>query len=107
MSTPASGILGGAPYGLDQVAVSRSLGPRDNGVMLECTAAGLTLTVPNDLPAGFGCSIIPNGTTSVATSGGTLLNGSTSTLTRLASGNAIFAIAQRPSLATSYVVTGS
>lgn len=89
------------------VAASRDLTAADNGKTLECTNSGLTLTVPLGLGSNFGCAIIPNGTTSIASSGGTLLNGATSTLTRAASGNAAVAIIPRISAVNSYVVTGS
>lgn len=87
---------------------SRALTAADNGMHLECTAT-VTLTVPSGLPAGFRCDVIPNGTTSIATSGGALVNGAGTTLTRLAAtaANAIVTIAQRASAANSYVVTGS
>lgn len=93
-------------YATTAVATSRALTDADNGKTLECTAT-VTLTVPPGLMSNFGCAIIPNGTTSIASSGGALLNGATSTLTRAASSNAIFAIVPRASAANSYVVTGS
>lgn len=89
------------------VPSSRALTDADNGKTLECTAADLTLTVPISLGAHFGAAVIPNGTTSVASSGGALLNGATSTLTRAAASNAIFGIVARISVADSYVVSGS
>jgi hypothetical protein len=89
------------------VGASRPLTAADNGLTLECTAATLTLSVPAGLGANFGCAVIPNGTTSIASSGGTLLNGATSTVTRAAASNAIFALVPRSSAVDSYVVTGS
>jgi len=89
-----------------QVSGSRDIAATDNGQTLECTTT-VTLTVPLGLPAGFGCAVIPSGTTSIASSGGTLLNGATTTLTRAASTNAIIAIVSRGSAADSYVVTGT
>ncbi len=89
------------------VAASRALTAADSGKVLECTAADLTLTVPAGLPATFGCRVIPNGTTSIARSGGALLNGAGTTLTRLDSANAVVEIIARISAADSYVVTGA
>lgn len=88
------------------VSVSRDLNASDNGQTLECTAT-VTLTVPTGLPAGFQCAILPSGTTSIASGGGTLLNGATSTLTRADSSNAVFAIIGLASAANSYKVSGS
>lgn len=88
------------------VATSRALAAADNGKVLECTAT-VTITVPIGLPSMFGCVIIPSGTTSIASSGGALLNGATTTLTRAAASNAMFAITGRKSATDSYVVTGS
>jgi hypothetical protein len=93
-------------YDTTEVASSRDLTNADNGKTLECTGT-VTLTVPINLQSNFGCAIIPNGTTSIASSGGALLNGATSTLTRAAASNAVFAIVPRASAANSYVVTGS
>lgn len=89
------------------VGASRDLTAEDNGNTLECTAGGLTLTVNTGLPAGFACTVIPSGTTSIASGGGTLLNGATSTLTRADSANVIFGIVGRASVANSYVVNGT
>lgn len=120
-STPASGGLlpvyidpntgslvseaGNSLSGVITVATSRALTAADNGATLECTAT-VTLTVPEGLPAGFGCAVIPSGTTSVARSGAALLNGAGTTLTRAAASNAMFAITARASAVDSYVVTG-
>lgn len=87
------------------VATSRALTAADNGATLECTAT-VSLTVPAGLPANFGCAVMPFGTTSVVSGGGTLLNGATTTLTRTAASNGMFAITARASVANSYVVTG-
>lgn len=87
------------------VSNSRTLTAADNGLTLECTAT-VTLTVPVGL-ANFGCAIIPSGTTSIASDGTALLNGGTSTVTRAAGSNALFAIQCRASAVDSYVVTGS
>ena len=54
----------------------------------------------------LGVVIIPNGTTSVASSGGVLLNGATSTVARDATLNAAFAVIPRTAV-NSYVVTGN
>jgi len=88
------------------VASSRALTAADNGNTLEC-AAGITVTVPAGLGANFGVAIeVPAGTVSIASSGGALLNGATTTLTR-ASTNIMFAIVARASATDSYSVTGS
>jgi hypothetical protein len=87
------------------VAASRAITAQDNGAVLECTAVGVTLTVPAGLPAGFAVLAIPSGTTTIASSGGALLNGATASLTRSAAANAAFSILPR-SAADSYVVTG-
>ena len=97
---------GNAAFGTTAVASSRALTDADNGKTLECTAT-VTLTVPTGLMSNFGCAIIPNGTTSIASSGGALIQGATTTLTRAAATNAIFAIVPRASAANSYVVTGT
>lgn len=97
---------GNDAFGTTAVASSRALTDADNGKTLECTGT-VTLTVPTGLMTNFGCAIIPNGTTSVASSGGALINGATTTLTRAASANAVFAIVPRASAANSYVVTGA
>jgi hypothetical protein len=100
-----SGVIAGGAT--TQVASSRALTSDDNGQTLECTAGSITLTVPAGLDRNFGCAIIPNGTTSIASSGGALLNGATTTLTRAAATNALLAIVARASAIDSYVVTGS
>ena len=87
------------------VGTSRSLTAADDGCVIDVTANGVTLTVPVSLPTSFACIVLPTGTTSVASSGGTLLNGATSTIAREAGGNASFAILPRTT-ANSYVVTG-
>lgn len=94
------------PTACSTEATSRALTSADNGKTLEVTAT-ITLTVPVGLPTGFACAIIPSGTTSIASSGGALLNGATTTLTRAATGNTLVAIVGRASAADSYVVTGS
>ena len=88
------------------VGTTRALTNSDNGKILECTTT-VTLTVPTGLTAGFSCIVIPSGTTSIASSGGALLNGATTTVTRTATTNAIFAIQGRASASDSYVVSGS
>lgn len=88
------------------VAASRNLTAADNGNTLDCTAAGITLTIPSGVLLTLGVVIIPNGTTSVASSGGVLLNGATSTVARDATLNAAFAVIPRTAV-NSYVVTGN
>lgn len=100
---------GGAPLSVGgattTVSSSRALTALDNGNTLEVTADGVSLTMPAGLPANFGVAVIPFGTTSIVSSGGTLLNGATTTLVRLASLNSMFAITARASASNSYVVT--
>ena len=72
LTTPAQAAL---------VGTTRALTNSDNGQVLECTTT-VTLTVPTGLTAGFSCIVIPSGTTSIASSGGALLNGATTTVTR-------------------------
>lgn len=96
---------GGAGSVPAAVAASRSLSNADNGKVLEC-ATTLTLTLPAGLEPGFACVVIPNGTTSIAVSGGASINGAATTLTRAAATNRMFAI-QSLSSADSYVVSGA
>ncbi len=96
-----------SPTGVLGVQSSRSLNQGDNGMTLEVLADGVTLTVAPGLTPDFACAVIPNGTTSIASSGGVLLNGATSTLTRAAASNTLFGIQARASAVSSYVVTGS
>ena len=93
--------------GVNGVTASRALVESDNGQIIECLSAGITLTVPSGLSSNWNCQVIPNGTTSIASSGGTLLNGATTTLTRATASNPLFAIVSRMSAKGSYVVTGS
>jgi hypothetical protein len=97
--------IGGATTSL--VSASRSISNIDSGLTLECTADAVTLTIPSGLAAGFTCTVIPSGTTSIASAGGTLLNGATTTVTRADSANFMFRVQSRASAADSYVVTGS
>jgi len=91
---------------IDTEATSRELTAGDDGTVIECTAT-ITITVPIGLPNSFACAVIPSGTTTIASSGGALINGATSNLTRAAVDNAMFAIQARASAANSYVVTGT
>ena len=79
-----------------------------NGATLEFTAAA-TLTLSAGLRDGFALSCIPpvSGNVTVASAGGTLLNGGTGSLTRAAAQNAVFAILKRASVTDSYLVTGA
>lgn len=96
-----------APSGNVGVRSSRLLNQGDNGMTLEVLADAVTLTVPTGLSRDFGCAVIPNGTTSIASAGGALLNGATATLTRAAASNSLFGLQARASADNSYVVTGS
>jgi len=85
------------------------LDPEDDQAVIECTTT-LTITAKQGLTSivpDFACVVIPNGTTSVASDGVALLNGATTTLTRTAASNAMFAIQARASAADSLVVNGS
>lgn len=93
--------------GVIGVQSSRALNQGDNGMTLEVLADGVTLTAAPGLSADFACAVIPNGTTSVASSGGVLINGGTSTVTRTAASNQLFGIQSRASAVNSYIVTGS
>jgi len=87
------------------VAASRNLTDDDNGRTLETTAA-VTLTVPAGLAQPFQCRVaLGVGALSVASSGGTLLNGATSTLTRALATNPLIFIQSRIA-ANSFAVTG-
>ena len=95
------------PQGIP-LAVSRALTPADWGKTLDCTASGLSITVPaSGLPVDFECRVIPNGTVSVVSDGTSLLNGATTTITRNAAtaGNEMFSIRMRTT-AGSYMVMG-
>lgn len=88
------------------VTVNRPLSPDDNGNLLDCVNADLTITVPQGLPVGFSCLVIPGGTTTFASSGGTLLNGATTSVTRAAASNATVTILTRANNA-GYLITGT
>lgn len=104
---PISGatISFGAGATTTLVSSSRSLATGDNGNTLEL-GSGVNLTVPTGLGTGFAVNVIPNGSHSLISSGGTLLNGATATLTRSGSGGAgIFQVIGLASVANSYDVT--
>jgi hypothetical protein len=101
-----SSLLGGVFKPVKAVTASRPLDVDDNGATLDVSDT-VALTVPAGLPADFGCAIIPTGTITIVSGGGTLLNGETTTITRLAGSNSVFAIVHRATSANSYVVTGS
>lgn len=84
-----------------------------NGAVLEFLAA-YTLTLSAGLPSGFSFAAIPpaSGNASIASDGTVLLqNGTgataTTTVTRAASANSLFAVQQRASATNTYIVTGS
>lgn len=90
------------------VSTSRTLIADDDGDVLEITTDGVILTVPEVLPAQFGCAVmVATGTTSVAVTGAVTLNGATTTLTRASATNPMFAIVRRTSSAFAYTVTGN
>lgn len=91
------------------VPTSRALTVADNGKVLEL-GANIALTVPIGLADGtneFGCSVIANGVNTIVSSGGTLLNGAITTVSRDAAYNVMFAIVGRATAANSYVVSGA
>jgi len=88
------------------VTASRNLLPSDDGNILKCTTSVTLTAVADTLPTHFGCAIIPNGTASIASSGGTNLNGATATLSRAAASNQLIMIVYNGS-ANDYLVTGS
>lgn len=94
--------------GPGEIATSRSLTSADDGLTLKVTAT-LNVTVPLALtPAGkFGVVLMADsGTTvSIVSSGGTLLNGATTTITR--AGPQMFAVVADPAVANAYFVSGS
>ena len=83
------------------VAASRPLAATDNGKTIECTTAGITLTVPATLPAGFECTIIPTTSVLMASAGGALLDGATTTQTKTGQ----FRMIARASAANSYFLS--
>lgn len=88
------------------VGSSRALTAADNGNTLDLTGT-LSLTVPTGLDPGFSvaCIVAAAATISIVSSGGTLLDGATTTQTRLGTSNKMFAIVGKTT-ANSYAVTG-
>jgi hypothetical protein len=64
-----------ASPGPTSVSANRDLAYTDHGKTLVCTA-GITLTIPTGLPAGFSCAIVQSSASAVtiSTSGGATLN---------------------------------
>ena len=90
------------------LSTGRNFTDNDDGLILECTAPGLTMQVPVGLQAGWACAIIPNGTTTIKAVGGAKLNGDpNATLTRAATANAMFGIVGRASDLNDFVVGGA
>ena len=83
-----------------QVSASRELTQSDNGLTLDCTTSGLTLTAPAGL-VNFGCAII-NNTTTIAFSGGATGNGAATSIALTANVGAIVPT----STANAYKVVG-
>lgn len=83
-----------------QVTTSRALTQADNGLTLDCTTSGLTLTMPAGL-VNFGCAII-NNTTTIAFSGDATGNGATDDIALTAAVGAIVPT----STANAYKVVG-
>lgn len=99
------GVSGAAPT---QVGAALTLTNDHDGITLECTTT-LSITVPIGLRSGFMCRILTSGTTSFVSSGGTLLNGATTTVTRAAAtaANTQVALIGLGSAANSYAITGA
>jgi hypothetical protein len=88
-----------------EATTSRTLSDSDNGKVIVCTnSSDITVTIPNTLTAGFGCTLVQSGTGQVqATAGsGTTLNayGGTATTARYAAINII------PIATATYVIDG-
>lgn len=96
---------GAAEVDVITVSASRDLADSDYGNILHCTTT-LTLTIPATLRTKFWCIVHPSGTTSIASSGGTLLNGATTTLTRTDTAQKSFSIHPTPT-ANSYLIEGT
>jgi hypothetical protein len=88
------------------VSYSRVLTATDDGAILELTNPSLVLTYTPYLPVGFGCIVIPNGTTTVRAGLGVLLNGASADITRTATNNTWFGIQGRRSVANSALING-
>lgn len=97
-------LLAGVFKSIKAVTASRSLDADDNGATLDVSDT-VALTVPAGLPADFGCAIIPTGTITIVSGGGTLLNGATTTLSRTGSATALFQFVARAGTANSYLVS--
>lgn len=91
----------------NMVINSRNVNIYDKQI-LEFSAA-FTITIDAVAHFGFGFTVIPpaSGNASIATTGGVLLNGAGTTITRAAAGNQTFSVIQRASNQDSYVVTGT
>ena len=78
------------------------------GRTLEWTVAAV-VTLAAGLAEDFGFNAIPPaaGNASIARATGVTLNGGTTTLTRAAASNALFAVVQRASNRNAYIVTGA
>lgn len=85
------------------VNASRNLTSADNGKVLELTAVGIALTVPTGLIAStFSCRIIAKAGATVVSSGGSLLNDGTATVTL---GAGTFSLIGKVSAADSYMLS--
>lgn len=104
---PDLNALGLRPPRVIAVDSSRLLTPNDFNAVLECTVAGLTLTVPEGLPEFFATTVMPKGTTTIARQGTTLINGAGISLARTEAAQQWFSILQRVSAPNSYAVSGS
>ena len=97
----------GSSAGPIQVTASRSLTSADNGATLYSTSASVfTLTVPNNLPAGFGVAIAQQGTgkLTVAAGSGVTLTNTASQFSTSGTAGAMIAVTQITT--TTYSVNG-
>jgi hypothetical protein len=91
------------------LSANYQLTPLDAGKVFEVTGS-ITVTVPVGLQPDFHASFLPlTGTLSLASDGTALLNGATTTLTRLFSNavNTLVTLQKRITAADSYSVTGA
>ena len=89
-------------------AASFSLAATDDGKVFNCTAA-LTITIPAGLATRpqFAVMAPPTGNVSIAVTGGALVNGATTTLTRARSANVAGFVVSPYSESDGYGVSGS
>lgn len=89
-----------------QVSASRNLLPSDDGATLELSVPGVNLTIPQNLPKNFACAVIPKVSATVTPAPGVTVNGGTSPVNITEISSRLFAIQQRPSNASDYILPG-